>query len=219
MTNPQLEMLLDQADEAARNADWQGAADLLNQAVALQPDHVGAIAGMGTCALHLDQLPAAVSHFERLTELAPASPEAFNNLGVAYTLMGQWEAAETNYLKALELDTENFQAIKNLALVCLQQDDRLSEGVQILGGLYQISPDDEDVTFMLASCYEEIEDWDSAHEMYRQTLDIRPEHAQAKAGFERVSAKRDSLRIAKPEHTKSLAQLRALKNKRNGSTP
>ncbi len=217
MTNPQLEMLLDQADTAARSADWQGAAEFLNKVVALEPDHVGAITGIGTCALQLNQYPVAVSQFERVIHLAPESPEAFNNLGVAYALMGEWQSAERSYLKALELDEQHFQALKNLAQVCLQQDDRLMEGVQILASLYQGNPNDVDVVFMLATCYEEAEDWDSAYDMYHQTLEVQPDHATAKAGFERVSARRASLRIAQPEHTKTLAQLKSLKG--NGSTP
>jgi tetratricopeptide (TPR) repeat protein len=215
MTNPQFEMLIGQADSAARQNDWQGAADFLYQAERLDPQHVGVLTGIGTCALHLNRLPAAVSRFQQVTELAPDSPDAFNNLGVALALQGQYQNAETNYLKSLELDPENYSALKNLAQVCLQQDDRLQEGVQLLANLYQREPQDADVTFMLGTCYEGADDWDSAYEMYKQTLDMMPDHPQAKAGLERVMAQRSSLKVARPEHVDKLNKLKGLNKNRN----
>lgn len=216
MTDPHFENLLNQADIAARQGNWQEAAHYLAEAVELQPDHVGAITGMGTCALQQNELSDAVQYFEHVTALEPSSPEAHNNLGVAYAMMGEWAAAERSYLQALDLDPEHFQALKNLAQVCLQQNDRLTEGVTILGELYKSNSLDADVNFMLASCYEDAEDWDSAYEMYTQTLDVQPDYPLAKSGFERVSAKRSSIRIAKPEHANTLAQLKSLQNNRNG---
>lgn len=215
MINPQFDMLLEQADTAARQNNWQGAAQFLNQAGELEPNHPGVITGLGTCALHMNQLPVAVRQFERVAELAPDSPDAFNNLGVAYALMGQNLLAEKNYLIALEIDPENFSALKNLAQVCLQQNDRLQEGVDILANLYHQNPQDADVTCMLATCYEEAEDLDSAYEMYMQSLNSQPENPQAQAGFERVSERRSSVRIARPEHLDKLAALKKLNQNRN----
>jgi Flp pilus assembly protein TadD len=145
--------LLERADTAAKAGNWQRALDVLQEAVKIEPDHQGALSGIGTCRLQLGRTQEAVIAFQELLELAPDSPDAHVNLGVAYSLTGNLEEAERACRQALTLDAEHVPSWKNLALIHIQQG-RLMEGVQILAALVQSNAKDAEAVLLLARCYE-----------------------------------------------------------------
>jgi len=51
--------------------------------------------------------------WERVIEIDPKNAHAHNNLGVAYESMRKFEAAQTEYETAIELDPENKSYKKN----------------------------------------------------------------------------------------------------------
>lgn len=61
-------------------------------------------------------LPAA-AHFLAVTLLEPGHVKAWNNLGVAYFHLGEYEEALAAFRRVLQLDPQNRQAGSNLALL------------------------------------------------------------------------------------------------------
>ena len=55
----------------------------------------------------------AIMRWERVLEMDPNNAQAHNNLGVAYESMRKFEAAQTEYKTAIELDPENKTYAKN----------------------------------------------------------------------------------------------------------
>jgi len=51
--------------------------------------------------MHLDDIPKAISYFERAIKAAPDYSEAYNNLGYSYEKSGSYETAITYYRKAI----------------------------------------------------------------------------------------------------------------------
>lgn len=214
MTLPSFEALLDQADAHVRQGDWEAALADLSRAARLQPHHPGALTGLGTCMLQLGRLDDAIGFFRQVAELAPQSPEAHNNLGVAYALNQDFDAAEQAYQKAVTLDGEHVPAWKNLALLFLRQN-RLVEGVQILAALVKTNPGDAEALFLLARCYEEGGDAASARSLYEEIVRLQPDHAEARQALSRLlAAGADPARIARAEHARKLAALKGLKREK-----
>lgn len=212
MTSIEFERLLDQADEEARQENWQACLETLSQAIALDPEHVGAISGQGTCLIQMNRPSEAVPFFRRAVELKPDSTDAYNNLGIALALSGQFAAAESAYQKAANLDPDDAKPWKNLAMLYLQAN-RLLEGVQILAAVLKNNPRDVDALFILAQCYEEAEDYNSARDLYQEVLKNDPDHRHAREALERIpQAAPDLSRIARPEHASKLAALKGLKS-------
>ena len=118
MATSAFDTLLVQADDAARQGHWSAALTALQQASRLEPDHTGALTGLGTCLIQLDRPAEAVAALQKVTRLAPLTAEAHNNLGVVYTCVGQPAEAEAAFRRALECAQEHVPAWKNLAMLC-----------------------------------------------------------------------------------------------------
>lgn len=208
MSEKSLEALLNRADALAREGDWQGAYHCLVEVTRSEPQHVGALTGIGACLLQMGQPEQSLPYFLKVVELAPEIPDSHNNLGVAYTLTRQFDAAEEAYKRAIQLNPDHLPAWKNLAQIYLQQQEREPEGAQILAALVQVNPKDVEVLMMLAGCYEKVGEFESAKTLLHEVLKIQPGHAEALAALERLSSSDAYQRIARPEHTRKLAALR-----------
>jgi tetratricopeptide (TPR) repeat protein len=214
MTNmDEFEQLLEQADAFARSNQWDAVLPLLRHAAALQPDHTGTLTGIGTCLVQLNRPAEALDLFRRVIALAPRSPEAHNNLGVALMLAGDLSGAEAAFRAALDCDNSNLPAWKNLAVVLMRQE-RLLEGMQVLAAIAQAHPQDVEAVVLIAGLYEEGGELRSAEAMYHEALKRAPDLPEAKAGLERIrkaAPAANSERILRPEHAHKLAGLKALR--------
>jgi Flp pilus assembly protein TadD len=219
MNPDSFETLLTQADAEARQGDWEATYAHLKRAAELEPQHPGALTGLGTCLIQLGRPVEAVPHFQQAVTLAPDSPEAHNNLGVAFALAEQLEAAAAAYERALALDANHAPAWKNLAMVYLRRD-RLVEGVQILAAVVKAYPRDTEALFLLATCYEDGGDLASARALYQETLKFQPDHPQARQALARLpQPNADPVRIARPEHAHKLAALKGLRKAPEATRP
>lgn len=218
MYSQSYETLLAQADEAARQGDWQTALSTLEQVANLAPQDPGVLTGLGVCLIQVGRVDEALPLFEKVAAMLPTSAEAQASLGLGYALAGRLEAAATAYQRALSLDGENAQTWKNLAAVYLRQG-RMAEGVPILAALVKSNLDDWEAAYLLAQCYEAADEAESARTLYERVLEIQPDHAEARQALERLPAPVSGMpRLARPEHAQKLAALKSLREKR-GSCP
>lgn len=209
MSEEILEALLNRADALARESNWQGAYECLLTVTEINPQHVGALTGVGTCLLQMGQVDQSLPYFRKVVDLAPDTPDAYNNLGVALTLTQQYKAAEGAYQKAIQLNPEHLPAWKNLAQIYLQQEEREVEGAQILAALVQVNPQDVEVLMMLAGCYEKVGDTDSAKTLWQEVLKLQPDCREALIALKRFEGHSNGfVRLARPEHAKKLAALK-----------
>jgi len=207
---PAFDTLLAEADVLAQTSQWAAALECLTQAHALQPQHTGTVTGLGACLLRLDQPLQARPYFQRAAELAPTQPEAFNNLGVACALGGDWPAAEAAYNQALALHPDHQPAWRNLAQLRLQQG-QWGEGVSILAAVVQAHPDDAEALLLLAGCYEQGEQPDSARYLYQRVLALDPLNPAATAALGRLAPAAPPAPVAPATvaHSAKLARFRS----------
>jgi Flp pilus assembly protein TadD/glycosyltransferase involved in cell wall biosynthesis len=186
LADPTFEQLLAEADQLAQANQWMPAHHCLIRAQALQPAHAGIANGLGTCLLRAGQPAEARAHFEQAAQLAPTQPEALNNLGVACVLSGDWQRAEQAYQGALALDPDHQPAWRNLAQLRLQQE-RFDEGVAMLASVVQAHPDDVEALLLLAGCYEQGDQAESALALYRRVLAVEAANPTATAAISRLA--------------------------------
>jgi Flp pilus assembly protein TadD len=215
MEATQIEGLIDLAGSAIQKGDWQAAIEALAQANEMNPGDAGLLTGLGTCLVRVGRPADAVPYLQQAAATEPPSTDAYNNLGVTYGMLKDFEQAEHAYKAALAVSSEYSQAWKNLAYLYLQQEDRQTEGVQILATLLQKNPADIEVNLLLADCYEAGDKVDSARVLYQNVLKYQPDNAAALAALERLPLLEtvdaaDITRIARPEHAKKLAGLKNL---------
>ncbi len=203
-----LNLLLDRADAFAGAGDWTNAHRQLAQARVLAPHDASVATGLGISLLRLGQLPEALVEFQHAAQLSPNSAEIHNNLGFAYALNGQADPAEAAFLEALECEPEHGAATRNLAQLYLDLN-RLQEGVGLLVSRVRSAPDDAEALHLLGTCYEEVDDIESARALYRQAVSLRPTEVEFQTALARVSPSQPEAILAKPGLGDKLARLKA----------
>jgi tetratricopeptide (TPR) repeat protein len=188
MASDDFDTLVNQANLLAGSGNWQVAYGKLVQAEGLQPENPGLLNGIGTCLLQLGRPAEAVKYLKKVNILLPDSPDALHNLGLAYAAMGIFPLAEAAYRDALTLDPDFRMAIRSLAVVCIKQEERIKEGLEMLIALIKDNPEDIETLLILASSYEEGEQYTSAKDLCQYVLNIEPENENALETLERLSA-------------------------------
>lgn len=96
---------------------WEQAQKSYQQAIALEPDHVGARNALAVLYAERGEYAQAISLLQSLTKFVPDASDLFSNLGYAYYLAGDFNLALAALEKASTLDAKNTRAWYNLGKV------------------------------------------------------------------------------------------------------
>jgi predicted Zn finger-like uncharacterized protein len=97
------ERLVAEADRLMENGQPARAQKLLDEALAMQPNGVAALSGVGYLYLDRQKPLAAISTFKRALGLSPEFPQAIFGLAEAYRAQGQISLAADNYRKFISV--------------------------------------------------------------------------------------------------------------------
>ena len=124
------ERLMILANQAGANGDAAKQKDLLEKLVAAFPNDERAHFALGTYYFGQQDFGAAVDHFKRATEIAPAYSTAYNILGYAYRQQGDYASAENAFKKYVELipnDPNPYDSYAELLLRMGKFDDSITQ--------------------------------------------------------------------------------------------
>ncbi len=88
----------------------------LRQGVEVEPTYWGAQTALGNFLFHHGRSAAAIPIYQRVTELVPASRLAYNNLGAAHLMSGEFPQAAAAFERSLALEPSR-SAYSNLGTV------------------------------------------------------------------------------------------------------
>ena len=94
--------LLEQADEAFRQGDFEGARKLAQRALERDPAALHGHMILGVIAAQNNQWEISNRHFQRVVKLDPSNPYGYFYLGQAQLYQRQWDAAIQYFKSALE---------------------------------------------------------------------------------------------------------------------
>ncbi len=86
-------------------------------ALALQPDHPEALAGLALAAFKQNDFEPASEAYSRLIQITPEQATLYVNLGIVNLKLGQLDEAEVNFEKALELGGDSPKVQNYLGLI------------------------------------------------------------------------------------------------------
>ncbi|MGA9643498.1 MAG: tetratricopeptide repeat protein [Terriglobales bacterium] len=113
-------------------------------ALAIDPDHLPAVLGLGACEHQRGNLPAAIERYKTVA-LHPGDPylrsSAYTGLGSAYRQMGDYPDAQQSYQSALQLSPARPDALVGLGLVA-QHDGDLAAAIQQFSDAIAVAPTD-----------------------------------------------------------------------------
>lgn len=131
----------------------------------------------------------AARHMEEVVQVLPSFSLGWYNLAVAREALGEADAAETAYRRALREDPGLVPAAENLAAV-LHASDRTAEAVQVLEQLVERTPAAPDARVALATHKARLQDPEGARVLCEQALTYDPNHLGAYCVLARLATER-----------------------------
>lgn len=120
----------------------------------------------------------AIDAFHSVLETEPDNADVYNNLGVAYSCVADFEHAETYLIKAIELDPQIAQAYINLSDLYYKAGDLASAVGTLQRGSYELQ-DNLTIAHLLARVYIDDQRWEDAIVELERVLDGEPENYDA----------------------------------------
>ena len=119
-----------------------------------------------------------IDAFSNVLETEPDNADVYNNMGVAYSCVGDKEQAEKMLIKSIELDPQLAQAYINLSDLYYKSGDLASAVGTLQKGSYELQ-DNLTIAHLLARVYIDDQRWDDAIEELDRVLDGEPENYDA----------------------------------------
>jgi TolB-like protein/Tfp pilus assembly protein PilF len=125
-----------------RDWDWQGADRFFDRAIEIDPNHLGAVQGASSIAMHLGRLEESVELAQRVADADPLSLAANYNLGVRLYQAGRLDRAQATLEDTLQFnpDAPVVRALMAKVLVAKGEPDRaLDAALQEPAAIWQLA--------------------------------------------------------------------------------
>ncbi len=140
------------AGEKLRTRDFDGSIALLQTALGKNPKDANALFFLGLSYAGKKMYREATDALTQVTELTPAFPGAWFELGVCLRQLGEVERALASYEKNLELDPANANGAYNAGLI-LFETNRIEEALALFEKGLLSKPEDPELLEMTGRCY------------------------------------------------------------------
>jgi tetratricopeptide (TPR) repeat protein len=150
----------------------------LSHTVALDPEHCGALNGLGLALKDQGKLEEATERLRQALALKPDYPEVHLNLGTVVLVQGRLEEAAAHYRRALAGRPEYADAHYNLATT-LSHQGKSDEAIAHFQHALALRPDFAEAHYNLANVLRERGDLDAAQVHYERAIAANPGYADA----------------------------------------
>jgi tetratricopeptide (TPR) repeat protein len=188
-----LEACPDQADAlhylgviALQSGRFDEAIDLIQRAIDVQPDFVGAIVNLAHGLNATEQYEAAVEQFEAALKLQPDLTDTRRNLADTLLRMGRVENAIERYQQVLEARPDAHDVRRNIARA-LRSTGRSEDAVEQYTALLEQDSGNAETHHELGALYQDLNRKDEALAAYRKAVEIDVTCAKAWHGMSAVS--------------------------------
>ena len=118
----------------------QLAEETLARSIELEPGYWGSYMGFGNFLFRQGRYEESIPHYEKVTELAPGYAGGFINLGAANHWLGNWDAAEDAWQKAIEI-SETGMGYQNLGTLQFYRGN-MAAAADFYGKAVEVAPED-----------------------------------------------------------------------------
>jgi Flp pilus assembly protein TadD len=137
--------------EAFGRNDLKTAIDLCRQASLAEPANVEVLASLGFFLHSARQYDESAEVFAKLTDLQPAEPSYWMNLGTARRCGGRLEDALAAYAQAAERGANSADFFYNIGLTHIDRND-FEAGRVVLSQALALTPEDAEIRYRYALC-------------------------------------------------------------------
>ncbi|GLQ54893.1 tetratricopeptide repeat protein [Devosia nitrariae] len=166
----------------AQNLDAMGdrpeAIRRLSNIVATRPDDLDAVSVLGDTLRYDEQYEKAIEAYSKAIELTggsrPADWRFYYVRGIAYERSKQWEAAEADFLKALELNPDQPQVLNYLGYSWVDKGMNLKPALEMIEKAVDAQPQDGYIVDSLGWAFYRLGRLDEAVDVLEDAVQLRP---------------------------------------------
>jgi predicted O-linked N-acetylglucosamine transferase (SPINDLY family) len=129
MPNALAERLLDQASQPLQARDYAGAAQLVDQALLIEPKNSRALSCGAFIAANVGQKNAALDLIDRALKLAPNAPMVIHDAALVFWTCGQRQRACRLWERLNAAQPRSVETLWNLAMYYAEEEDAETAGV------------------------------------------------------------------------------------------
>ncbi|MEN9455199.1 MAG: hypothetical protein RL210_718 [Pseudomonadota bacterium] len=148
------------------------------QALALQPDDMGAHYNLGVLYQQQQRWAEAAAAYRQALRLSPADDDCLHNLAGVLLMLGELAEAESCLRQLLAAQPQSARAHASLGDVLARQG-RTEEARASLLHAAQLSPQQPLPQVLLGNLYWDLKQWDDAAQAYEQAARLNPASADA----------------------------------------
>jgi len=175
--NPEVLQIFDKAEAAAQEGDWQKASELFITMVEKAPEFGPGYVGVASAAFALGDLPTGAMALEHAISIYPENPVLHAQYGVALAHTGHLDRAQEAFLKVLDIEPHNMDALVSLAQLC-RATRNFVEAVELLDHAHSLEPDNALVIGAIGHTALELGDHSGALASLRRLKNIAPGHPE-----------------------------------------
>lgn len=158
------------------------AAELISQAIAVQPGNAFYHSNVAEALRQLGRLEEAEKNARRAIELSPTLAPAHVNLASTLSDMGRYAEAESEYRRALELEPDMPAALTGLGNVSFKRGD-VRGAIELGRRAIAIDPNHPTAHNNLAAAMEKDEQLDEAERYYHRAMQLAPNHPEFTSNY------------------------------------
>lgn len=190
--------LADLGNAMAAEGNTRGGLKKLLEAARLDPENEKIYQQIALAFRGLGDYPLSLKYFRKALELKSDFPEAVNNMGTVYLLMGDWPKAITCFKAAvadMKYETPQY-AYNNMGLAYFKMGDD-KRAIENYETALRLSRSYVAVYLNLARLYEKKGDVKEAEANYREAILYRPKDPEAHMGLAKLFIKQGKTGEAK----------------------
>lgn len=166
------EQVFEHAVSLLRAGDYRSAEPLLRALLARDANHTDALLNLGMMLSDQRNLTEAAALLRRFVDLVPDSSHGWTALGVAQSRDGDVRGATTSLERALEIDSQNAYALRNLG--ALLGDESPEQALPILERAAGLMPEDQAAQYGYAQCLLQLGRTDAADPVFVKAIQLSP---------------------------------------------
>jgi tetratricopeptide (TPR) repeat protein len=129
---------------------------------------------LGEIAMEREQYEQALSHYQRIAEIEPDSPDSWSNIAQAYKKLENFAEAEANYRRAIELQPDDADLYYALSTMYME-NNQPEEAIEVIEEGLVANPDSAVLTAYLGSMYLENGDYRQAELFLDKAEELDPD--------------------------------------------
>ena len=175
-------ILCDWGNEYFNKKEFQAALDKFVEAIQYDPNNSEIYCNLGKTNSQIKNYDSALSHFRKALELSNFDPKMYKIIAELYEDLGQNDLLIELYYDAAKKYPDNHE-VRNALGVSLRTAGFYPQAENELMAAISINPENPNSYYNLGLVQESQKNFDKAKENYKKTLDLDPNHEEARNNF------------------------------------